>query len=290
MIKNQTRSYLKSSNLFSDAISIIDYNDFVIAKNSNNDEYLCRFVTNSEYQAYFNLLRYSRDVKSAIYEYRLNAGYLLFFDYEKMTEEKVKSKKIVDILRNIFQESSFEIALKKSHMSNVNNIYKVLDNRFAYLEMRIREIETQPKKDDISWVILSKYNIILDAKIFLYDLQSDIFKAIDSNLIVAYGLIYRNIDINLYNKQRLLPSFNLYYAPIGMMYCRCYLQLDEESIYEDIKKLDEFNKKYFCFMCLYILILNINLEIILNSYSIANYLLITKKIKKFILRYQELMK
>ncbi len=288
MIKNQTRLYLKSSSLSIN--TIIDYNDFVIIKTNNNEEYLCRFVTNSEYQTYFNLLKYSDKIKKTIYEQKNNDGYLLFFDYEKLTEEKVKSKRIVEILRTIFQKSSFEITLKKTYLNNINNIYKVLDNKFIYLEMRIREIETAYKKDDISWIILSKYNIILDAKIFLYDLQQDIFKAIDNSIIVNYGLIYKNIDFNLYNNKKILPSFDLYYGPIGMLYCRLYLQLDEEDIYDDILKLDNFDQKYFCFMCLYILILNINLEIILNNYSIANYLLVTKKIKSFILKYQNIMK
>ncbi len=288
MIKNLTRLYLKSSNLSLN--ELIDYTNYIIVKTTNNEIYLSRFVTNNEYQTYFNLLKYTDKIKTTVYEQKLGDGYLLFFDYENKTEEAVKSKRIVEILRIIFQKSSFEITLKKSHLNNINNIYKVLDNKFIYLEMRIREIETSYKKDDISWIILSKYNIILDAKIFLYDLQQDIFKAIDKSIIVNYGLIYKNIDINLYNNKKILPSFNLYYGPIGMLYCRMFLQLDEQNIYDDVLKLDEFNQKYFCFMCLYILLLNINLEIILNNYSISNYLLVTKKIKSFILKYQNIMK
>ncbi|MCM1197211.1 MAG: hypothetical protein NC310_09125 [Roseburia sp.] len=289
MTDNLTRSFLASSSIPFEIASITSLKDYELIKTRNNEEYLCRFVTEKEYQTYLELIRYTKRLKQAIYETRVSGGFLLFFEYENMTEAKVKSDRIIHILREIHESSSFEITLKKEHLVNINNIFKVLDNKFSYLEMRIREIETNPVKNDVSWVILSKYNIILDAKIYLYDLQTDIFKAIDKKHIVPYGLLYRNIDIELYNKQRLLPSFDLYYAPISMLYCRCYLQLDAPFLIEEVKRLDSFNQKYFCFMCLYIMILNVNLEVILNTYSIANYLLLTKKIRCFIASFKEIM-
>lgn len=289
MTDNLTRSFLASSNLPFEFSSFTTLKEYELVKTKNNEQYLCRFVTEIEYQTYLDLMRYTKHLKQAIYETKVQGGLLLFFEYEDMTEAKVKTSRILQILREIHESSGFEITLKKDHLVNVNHIYKVLDNKFSYLEMRIREIETNPIKNDISWVILSKYNIILDAKLYLYDLQSDIFKSIDNKIIVPYGLIYRKVDMELYNKQRILPSFNLYYGPISMLYCRCYLQLDDPSIEDEIKHLDSFNQKYFCFMCLYILILNVNLEVILNSYSIANYLSITKKIRCFIASFKEIM-
>lgn len=288
MIDNHTRSYLASVKLPFNITSSISVRDYELIRTQNKEEYLCRFVTKEEYQAYLDLLSYTKQLKQAIYEIRVSDGILLFFEYEGLTESLVKADRIVQILREIHKTSSFEITLKKDHLVNLNHIYKVLDNKFSYLEMRIREIETNPVKNDISWIILSKYNAILDAKLYLYDLQTDIFKAIDKKLIVPYGLLYRRIDLELYNKQRLLPSFDLYYAPISMLYCRCYLQLDA-SVSDEIKRLDSFNQKYFCFMCLYILILNVNLEVVLNTYSISNYLLLTKKIRCFIASYKEIM-
>lgn len=289
MTDNLTRSFLASNSLPFEISSTTTLKEYELIKTKNKEEYLCRFVTEKEYQTYLDLMRYTKRLKQAVYEAKVQGGILLFFEYEDMTETKVKSDRIIHILREIHEASSFEITLKKEHLVNVNHIYKVLDNKFSYLEMRIREIETNPIKNDISWVILSKYNIILDAKLYLYDLQSDIFKSIDKKIIVPYGLIYRNIDTELYNKQRLLPCFNLYYGPISMLYCRCYLQLEDLSLLEEVKRLDAFNQKYFCFMCLYIMILNVNLEVVLNSYSIANYLLLTKKIRCFIASFKEII-
>lgn len=289
MINNQTRSYLVSTSLPFTIQSCSRYRDYELIKTKENELYLCRFLTPEEYQYYLDLSSYTKRLKQAIYETKVADGFLLFFEYEGLTEQQVKSDRILQILREIYESSSFEITLKKEHLVNLNHIYKVLDNRFSYLEMRIREIETNPLKNDISWIILSKYNILLDAKIYLYDLQSDIFKFIDQKLILSYGLLYRNISTELYNKQKLLPGFDLYYGPISMLYCRCYLQLDALSVKEEVQRLDAFNQKYFCFMCLYIMILNVNLEVVLNAYSIANYILLTKKIRCFIASFKEIM-
>ncbi len=289
MTNNLTKSYLASANSPFVITSCSEYKDFVLIKTKTAEEYLVRYVTEKEYKTYLDLLTCSNRLKKTIYETKVAEGYLLFFEYESLTETSVKIERIVDILEEIHKTSSFEITLKKEHLVNLNNIYKVLDNKFSYLEMRIREVETNPIKNDISWVILSKYNAILDARVYLYDLQSDIFKAIDQKKIVPYGMVYRRIDLELYNKQRLLPSFDLYYAPLSMLYCRCYLELDPPFMLEKIKKLDSFNQKYFCFMCLYIMILNVNLEVMLDSYRISNYILLTKKIRSFIASYKEIM-
>lgn len=289
MIDNLTRSYLASVNLPFQIFSQQSYKDYEHIVTTKKEEFLARYVTKQEYATYSDLCRYSHRLKQAVYEVNLQEGYLLFFEYENLTEANVKIGRIIEIFREIHEKSSFEITLKKDHLLNLNNIYKVLDHKFSYLEMRIREIETNPVKNDISWIILSKYNIILDAKLYLYDLQSDIFKFIDQKLIVSYGLLYKKIDLEYYNKQKLLPSFNLYYAPISMMYCRCFLQLNPPMLFEEIKRLDSFNQKYFCFMCLYIMVLNVNMDVILNTYSVASYVLITKKIRCFIASFKELM-
>lgn len=289
MIDKPIKSYLASANLPFAITQAKPYGDYTLVLDQQNKEYICILATEQEYATYLDLLKYSKRLKQTIYETKVEGGMLMFFDYESMTDAQARSKQIFSILTELHDASSFEITLKKEHLVNLNHIYKVLDNKFSYLEMRIREIETSPKKNDISWIILSKYNIILDAKLYLYDLQTDIFKAIDQKQTIKYGLIYRKIFPDQYNRQRLLPSFDIYYGPISMLYCRCFLQLEELDLKEPLKKLDSFNQKYFCFMTLYILILNVNLEVILNTYSVASYVSITKKIRCFIASYKEIM-
>lgn len=269
--------------------SKIKYKDYFIVKDSDNNKYLLQILDNINYQKYNDLIRYSNKIKKCIYNEKIDDLNYLYFLYEDNTEYNIKAKLTSNILLEIFDSSSYELTLKKENIRNLNNIYKLLDNKFTYFEIRIREIELNPIKKDIDWIILSKYYILLDTKIYLYDLQQDIFKFIDKNEVVKYGLIPKNINQNLYSKETLLLDYNFYYGPISMLYVRMYLLLDQYDMYDDINKLDSFNQKYFCFMYLYIMILNINLDVILNIYSLSNYVNITKKIKSFITKYKALL-
>ncbi len=278
MTGKQEKSYSPLNNKF-----IGEYN---VVLDSTGEIYLKKNTSNKEYQTYLDQLKYSKNLKKSIYEEQNGQGVTLYFSYEEKTESSVQNQKILHILSEIHEKSSYEITLKKEHLFSLNNLYKILDNKFSYFEMRIREVELSPYKNDVSWILLSKYNAILDAKLYLYDLQSDIFKAIDKNQIVLYGLIPKVIHKNYYSRQGLLPCFQLYYGPKSMLYARIYLSLDNMNMTEELKKLDSFNQKYFCFMVLYILIINLNLDIISSNRSISNYLLITQKIRSFISTYK----
>lgn len=264
------------------------YYDFQLLKGKDHYEYLYRKVSKKSYQIYLELCRLSKHISKAIYEIPVSDGIILLFSYDSLTEVAVRKRKCLDLYQTLFSDTSFEITLKKEHLVNLNNIYKVLDNKFAYIELRIREIETNPIKTDVSWILLSKYNIVLDAKLYLYDLQTDIFKAIDQKKIIKYGMIPKKMSEMLYQKGYLLPFFDMYYAPLAMLYARYYCSIEEIPI-DRIKKLDSFDQKYFCFMVLYIYILNLNLEVILDTYRIDNYLLITKKIKSFIVSHKAII-
>lgn len=264
------------------------YLDFQLLKAKDHNEYLYKKVSKKAYQAYLELIRLSKNISKAIYEIPVSDGIILLFSYDSLTEPAVRKRKSLDIYQALFSDTSFEITLKKEHLVNLNNIYKVLDNKFAYLELRIREIETNPIKTDVSWILLSKYNIVLDAKLYLYDLQMDIFKAIDQKMIIKYGMIPKKMSEMFYQKSFLLPSFDMYYAPLAMLYARYNCSIDTIPL-ERVKKLDSFNQKYYCFMVLYIYILNLNLDVILDNYRIDNYLLITKKIKGFIVSHKAIL-
>lgn len=263
--------------------------DYFIVEDEQNNSYILQVLTIEQYQKYNDLIRYSNKIKKAINIEKVDNLYYLYFVYENKTEYNVKSRLTSKVLLEIFNASSYEVTLKKEHIKNLNNIYKLLDNKFNYFEMRIREIELNPIKRDIDWIILSKYYILLDAKVYLYDLQQDIFKFIDKNEIVKYGLVPKVINQNRYNKEALLLDYNFYYGPISMLYVRKYMLLDGFDELEDMKKLDIFNQKYFCFMYIYILVLNINLEIVMDIYSVSNYINITQKIKSFISKYKALI-
>jgi hypothetical protein len=160
--------------------------------------------------------------------------------------------------------------------------------------MRIREIELALIKDDVSWIILSKYHSILDAKIILYDLQTDIFKFIDKKTNIEYGLVFNDINFNIIDNGLIEPKFKFYYAPKGMLYARIFLLIDHQNVDEEFKKkilkLSTFDKKYFCFMVIYIYILNLNFSININNSNINLYINICKKIDNFIKEFNNILK
>lgn len=274
--------------MFTKIKSSVEYDKFNLVSDDNNTYYE-QILNDIEYSVYLDVIRYSSKIKKAIYIENLE-NKKLYFVYENKTEYSLKSKCISEILLDLFKTTSYEVSIKKDNIKNLNNIYKLLDNKFRYFEIRIREIELNPIKKDIDWIILSKYYLLLDSKIFLYDLQQDIFKYIDKNEVVKYGLIPKYINQNLYSKESLLLDYNLYYGPISMLYVRMSLMLDDYDPFEEVKKLDILNQKYFCFMYLYILILNVNMDISMNIYGISNYVIILKKIKEFIKKYESLIR
>ena len=139
--------------------------DYFIIEDDHNNTYILQILTLDEYQRYNDLIKYSNKIKKAIHIEKMNNVYHLYFIFEDKTEYGVKSKLTSKILLEIFEKTSYELALKKEQMKNLNNIYKLLDNKFNYFELRIREIELNPIKRDIDWIILSKYYILLDAKV-----------------------------------------------------------------------------------------------------------------------------
>lgn len=270
-----------------------NYNNILLIDNYNKEYHLYKLDV-KHYLIYYELIK-SKFFLKAIFELHENNDYFLLFEESiNSTEKNVIIKKLFKTYFNVFDDFKFEIVLKKKFFKNLQNIYKVLDDKFSYLELRIREIELSPIKDDVSWVILTKYNIFLDAKIFLYDLQQDIFKYIDDSESISYGLVYNSDFFNSYKNGLIEPKFNLYYAPISALLFRLYLECDElqfhNYIIEILKGFDEFNQKYFCFMCLYVYILNARIEYIPNNYNICSYIAISKKIKIFINKFGDYLK
>jgi hypothetical protein len=248
----------------------------------------------NEYQAYIELMK-SKYIKKDVYSYNDGNNYhVLFVNKINKSEDSAIINKFIVILDNIFNEYKYQITPQKMELKKLNNLYKLLDNKFNYLEMRIREIELSEFKNDISWMVLSKYHSILDAKIILYDLQTDLFKFIDKKTIIEYGLVFYDIDKNMYNNNEIEPKFKFYYAPKGILYARYYLLFDHLSLMEDFKKnvlkLSSFDKKYFAFMIIYVYILNVNLGIILNNSNINLYMNICKKIDYFIKEFSVILK
>lgn len=229
MIKNMARLPLDYNKL---PIKIKNYqflNSFYLLQAEDNSMYRLYEVSSTDYLKYQDLSR-TDCIKKAIFEYQQDGKYYLLFSLKiNSSEDLAKVNRMLIDLEKIFQKYSYSITLKKESLKRLGNIYKVLDDKFVYLEFRIREIETRPNKNDICWITLAKYYIILDAKMYLYDLQQDLFKLLETDKTIEYGLIFRNVLKQDYDDKFFMP-LDLYYGPIAMLYCRFYLSFDNYDI------------------------------------------------------------
>lgn len=275
-----------------DILSIIDNKKII--RDKNGLLYSFYKLDENDYQAYKELTK-SKYIKKDIYSYNDSTHHhVLFLNSINKSEDKAKANELIVLLENIYNEFKYQITPQKKELKKLNGLYKLLDNKFNYIEMRIREIELSLIKDDISWIILSKYHSILDAKIILYDLQTDIFKFIDKGTNIEYGLLFNDLNLNMVDNGLIESKFKFYYAPKGMLFARFFLLVDHMDINEDFKKkvskLPVFDKKYFCFMVLYIYVLNLNFGISLNNSNINLYINVCKKIDWFVKEFNNLLK
>lgn len=260
-------------------------NGFQIFDKFNDSYFLCIWKKDKRLQ-YEELSKYEF-IEKFIYEKRINDKfYVLFKNSNHPSEKNSIIKSIIPKFEKLFDNYKFSLELKHEYGVSLTNLYKVLDSRFTYFEIRIREIELAIKKYDYMWLFLSKYYIILDTKIILYDLQKDIFDLIDKKVNVEYGLVCKLNDIEIIKNGLIKPISEFYYAPISTYYARLYLLSNDEYVIKYIKKKlsnsFDFYKKHFCFYVLYIYILNININDVLSYNSLGAYLSILRQINFFL--------
>lgn len=257
------------------------YNNYYLLIDNDKLLYHLYVLDYKEYNIYLELKKY-KYIKSSISEIKYNDVYLILFKLKLIKDKAYFINNRINILINIFKEYSHTTKLSKRNSGLLKNQTTILNNKFSYYEMRIREIETKRIKNDNDWVILSKYHIFLDARLYLYDLLDDIFKYIDSERDISIGLIFKNPFLLYFENEKIEPSIYLYYGPFGMLLARIYIEfsvIDDKILIEEIKKLNRIDKVYFLYSTLYILILSFNFDI---EEEIDLYLDITKKLYQVI--------
>lgn len=295
MMKKRKQLFLSlRSKLPIELVYLNEYKDVLYLCDKNNHKYSLHILNPKQSKIIYSLGK-SKYILKPIYTYKeANEIYYLYEDIINKSSDNSLSKDTLDILIKIFKEFSFKTELDKLQASILESLFKVLDTRFKGLEFRIRELELEPIKNDFDWVILAKYHIILDARIYLYDLESDIFKMVDNKQSIEYGLVFKNIDTNSYKNGLIEPNYEIYYAPIGMLLSRYYLAsshiINDEEFYKIFKDIDTFNKKYFLFMTLYCLILCITLDFTLTNTNTSMFLNYTNLISRVIKKYGEFAK
>ncbi len=201
-------------------------------------------------------------------------------------------KKIIE-LKNALIDLHFKTQTKKTLTSKnfkyLKRIYEKLDFRFKNLELFQRTIEVKKEKNDYDWIILSKYNIYLDAKKELYNLNKKINKTITNKISIYYAINHTNPNINHLLNNKLVSidkaKFGIVVSDIAKFYIENdYINIDWFNLIDEWlnKYNDNFYKVYFKFLVLYIYILNLNILTLIDDYKINNYIRISEKIKKFL--------
>lgn len=242
-----------------------------------NAVYLLRRISKQEEKLLWYYAKISKHVNIPIHTFEYHKQmYVVFQDSTHMEEELACSKLLLDECVKIFEKTKEAKTLKKIDMKSMQKTYPILDKYFLKLEYLIREIEVKRPRTDYDWLLLSKYHIILAAKMNLSQIQNKLFKLMEEEVAVEVGLalkypnalFYRNAKINFY-----LESF---ICPISEFLARFYL---ENNHLGDFKtKLDDlfnefdssFYKLHFSFIVLYVYILN------LNDINISDVLYATK--------------
>lgn len=257
------------------------YTNYYLLMDKENIYYHLYTLDYKEYNIYQELKK-SKYLKSSIFEKKYKDIYLILYRLKLIKDKVFLADNRINLLNNIFKEYSHSVKLSKKNCSLLKNQTTILNNKFSYYEMRIRTIEMKRIKNDLDWVILSKYHILLDARLYLYDLLDDIFKYIDSNSEISIGLIFKNPFLTYFENEKIEPYLDLYYGPYGMMLARIYIEyslINENALLDEIKKLNRIDKVYFLYSTLYILILSFNFDI---DEKIDLYLDITKKLHQVI--------
>ena len=219
--------------------------------------------------------------------------YFIYAESSFAEEELASSKLMLNECLKIFSLSKIAKTLKKEDMKEMRKTYPILDKYFLRLEYIIREIETKRPKDDNDWLFLSKYHLILAAKMNLSQIESKLFELIKEEIPIEVGLILKYPNCNFYKNGKINFYLESMYAPISELLARFYLENSHLSSFK--KEIDEafidydhkFYKLHFCFIVLYTYILNLGNIRIVNTLSATKFNEIAQGIEVFIKEYKD---
>lgn len=221
------------------------------------------------------------------FEYQNNFYYVfkcVTYDFDP------KETKILDLiygLKYIHDKTSFKKKISDIEFKRFKRIYKRLDYCFLMLESIVRKSEMSENKTDYDWIILAKYNIYLDCKKELYNLQLKIHNAIKNGLELNYSILNNKPDINHFVNKIFINFSNGKIGYYVSDYCKMYVLNDniKVSYVEELDRIfNDFDKVYFKFFTLYIYMLNLNFD---NSdIFLDNYVNVSKSIKMFMQTFQ----
>lgn len=257
----------------------------IIAHDKEN-YYVIKDISKIEYTNYLKVkndkLPFLKPLKIAKYE---NHTYFLYNYYENHQSIYEVYDGILKTISLLHKKTAKKVPQPKMAEIKYKKIALIANDRFNMLEMKIRNIELNPVKNDLSWIYLSKYHIILDIKLEIYKMIKRL-KMIKDDVEVGINHGFPS-QVHFFNN-----SFISYkYLKEGVIendLYKVFLDFDSLEInhLEIIDKyLDEkYSKKYFKLMVLFSYLLMCDIE---PNYTCASkYIKLTNKISRFMYQFK----
>lgn len=207
--------------------------------------------------------------------------YFLYRYYQNYDNIYDLYEKLLRTINIIHSKTNRLVPIPKMSEFKYKKIAVIANDKFNLLEMKIRQIELEPVKNDISWIYLSKYHIVLDVKLEIYKMIKRL-KTINDDIYVGINHGFPSIT-HFFNDQ--LASYK--YIKEGAIENDIYkIYLDFDGL--DINHFDiidkylkyKYSKKYFKLMVLFTYVLMIDIE--LNYITASKYITITNKMIRFL--------
>lgn len=257
----------------------------IIAHDKEN-YYVIKDISKIEYTNYLKVkndkLPFLKPLKIAKHE---NHTYFLYNYYENHQSIYEAYDEILKTISLLHKKTAKKVPQPKMAEIKYKKIALIANDRFNMLEMKIRNIELNPVKNDLSWIYLSKYHIILDIKLEIYKMIKRL-KMIKDDVEVGINHGFPS-QVHFFNN-----SFISYkYLKEGVIendLYKVFLDFDSLEInhLEIIDKyLDEkYSKKYFKLMVLFSYLLMCDIE---PNYTCASkYIKLTNKISRFMYQFK----
>ncbi len=251
-----------------------------------NNTYIVKDISLIEYNNYLKVKNMSLSILEPIeIKKENNHIYFLYNYYENKEDILSNYESMLNTIKTLFDKSSHIIPTPKITGFKYKKLAVISNDRFNMLEIKIRQIETNPAKNDFSWIYLSKYHIILDLKYEIY------------KMIKRLKTETKDIEVGINHGYPTLSHFYNYkflgykYIKEGVLendLYKIYLDMDSLDInhYEIINKYikTDIGKKYFKLMVMfsYLLMLDIKEDVI----TCNKYLSITSKISRFLSQFK----
>lgn len=257
-----------------------------IIAHDNENYYVIKDISKIEYTNYLKVkndkLPFLKPLKIAKHE---NHTYFLYNYYENHQSIYEAYEGILKTIFLLHKKTALKVPQPKMAEINYKKIALISNDRFNMLEMKIRNIELNPVKNDLSWIYLSKYHIMLDVKFEIYKMIKRL-KMITDDIEVGVNHGFPS-QVHYFNNNFISYKY-LKEGVIENDIYRAYLDFDSLEInhLEIIDKyLDEkYSKKYFKLMVLFSYLLMCDIE---PNYTCASkYIKLTNKISRFMYQFK----